>query len=86
MGLDLQTQEAAEAVVVLGDSWGLGEAGRERGEEGEHDRSLLRRDAAKASRGAAASLLCLKGPERFWTVQQQDLWGTHNSYLRPSDS
>ena len=73
MGLVLQTQEAAEAVDVLGESWSLAEAGQERDEEEEHDCSPLRRDAAKALCGAAASLLCPERPERLWTVQQQDL-------------
>lgn len=84
----MQTQAAAEAADALGESWSSTEAGRER-EEGERGRSPSHRDAAKAPCGAPASLLCPEGPERFWTVQQQDrggVGGLKNSYLSPSDS
>lgn len=72
---------------MLGESWSSSEAGREREEE-ERGRSPSHRAAAKAPCGAAASPLCPEGPERLWTVQQQDRGGggLKNSYLSPSGS
>lgn len=75
VGLDLQTQEAAEAVDVLGESWGSAEAGWEIAKEGKHDCSPSLRDSAKVLCRAAASILCPEGPGRLWTTQQQDLGG-----------
>lgn len=67
VGLDLQTRGAAEAVDVLAESWSEPRKG--------NVCSPLHRDAAKGPRGAAASPLCLGGPEGLWTVQQQGLEG-----------